>query len=274
MTNLLISLVLGVQPYVPRTKERENFRVRWKKKFHRDHPDIVDEGLNIYGLCAYDATMALAMAIEEAGTTNFGFQRANDWIWTPDKGLVKKLKSATDASSKANLASIVWPGDSISVPKGWEIPINGKRVRIGVPVKVGFTEFVEVTKDPITNETKVTGYCIDVFNAVMKGLPYPVAYDYIPFALPNGSRPGNHNDLVYQVCLGAFRKGSQLVPDVSGAILKATGCGNARIEDAWLGEGGKFPDSSNSISSSVLGIDSFWGFLIAGAISLSSHVCS
>ncbi|KAF2323738.1 hypothetical protein GH714_036774 [Hevea brasiliensis] len=69
--------VLGAQPYVPRTKELEDFRLRWKKKFHQDHPDIVDAELNIYGLWAYDAAMALAMAIEEAGTTHFGFKRAN-----------------------------------------------------------------------------------------------------------------------------------------------------------------------------------------------------
>ncbi|KAJ9179544.1 hypothetical protein P3X46_011320 [Hevea brasiliensis] len=274
MTNLLSSLdpsaidsmqgALGVQPYVARTKELEKFRVRWKKKFHQYHPDMVDAELNIYGLWAYDATMALAMAIEEAGTTNFGFQRANissnstdletlkvsengpnlaralanisfkgltgDFLfvnnklpssafeivnlngvgpkgigfWTPDKGLVKKFKSPRNASSKANLAPIIWPGDSISVPKGWEIPTNGTRLRIGVPVKKGFTEFVNVTKDPITKVTKVTGYCMDVFDAVMKELPYAVAYDYIPYAFPNGSSAGTYNDLVYQVHLGNF----------------------------------------------------------------------
>ncbi|KAF2323737.1 hypothetical protein GH714_036771 [Hevea brasiliensis] len=274
MTNLLSLLdpsaidsmqgALGVRPYVPRTKELEYFRVRWKKKFHRDHPDIVDAELNIYGLWAYDATMALAMAIEEAGTANFSIQRANvprnstdletlkffqngpnlaealsntcfrgltgDFLfinnqlqssafeivnlngvgpkgigfWTSDRGLVKKLNSATNVSSKAKLSTIIWPGDSTSVPKGWEIPTNGKRLQIGVPVKVGFREFVNVTRDPFTKVTKVTGYCIDVFDAVMKELPYPVDYDYIPFALPNGSSAGTYNDLVYQVHLGNF----------------------------------------------------------------------
>lgn len=56
---------LGVRPYVPRTTGLEYFRVRWKKKFHQDHPYIVDAELNIYGLWAYDATMALAKATEE-----------------------------------------------------------------------------------------------------------------------------------------------------------------------------------------------------------------
>ncbi|KAH0730271.1 hypothetical protein KY289_001459 [Solanum tuberosum] len=45
-----------------------------------------------------------------------------------------------------NFGSIIWPGDTTSVPNGWVIPINGKKLRIGVPVKDNFTEFVEVTR--------------------------------------------------------------------------------------------------------------------------------
>ncbi|KAK4857504.1 hypothetical protein QYF36_001703 [Acer negundo] len=39
-----------------------------------------------------------------------------------------------------------------------------------------------------TNKPTVIGYCIDVFDAVMKTLPYAVTYEYIPFGLPDGSR--------------------------------------------------------------------------------------
>lgn len=130
-----------------------------------------------------------------AGPKGIGF-------WTPEKGIVKKLKSVTNASSKAELATIIWPGDSISVPKGWEVPTSGKKLKIGEPVKYGFTEFVNVTKDPATNATKVTGCCIDVFDTVMQSLPYVVEYEYIPFASPNGLSAGTYNDLVYLVHLG------------------------------------------------------------------------
>ncbi|KDP33472.1 hypothetical protein JCGZ_07043 [Jatropha curcas] len=78
MTGLLSSLspsvidsmqgVLGVRPFIPKTKELENFRVRWKRKFLQDNPGIVDAELDIYGLWAYDAAVALAKAIEKAGT--------------------------------------------------------------------------------------------------------------------------------------------------------------------------------------------------------------
>ena len=125
-------------------------------------------------------------------------------FWTPENGLIRKLNSgntSTYSTSKKNLGPIIWPGDSSSVPKGWEIPTNGKKLRIGVPVKTGFSEFVKVTHDPSNNKTLVTGYCIDIFNAVMESLPYAVSYEFIPFAKPNGGPTGTYNDLVYQVYL-------------------------------------------------------------------------
>ena len=48
-----------------------------KWKFQQDNPDNVDADMNIYGLRAYDAATAFALAIEKAGTKNFGFQKAN-----------------------------------------------------------------------------------------------------------------------------------------------------------------------------------------------------
>ncbi|XP_058007985.1 glutamate receptor 2.2-like [Hevea brasiliensis] len=267
--------VLGVKPYVPRSKSVENFRVQWKRKFHHDHPDLVDAELNIYGLWAYDATIALAMAIERvAGTMNFGFRKGNissnstdletlgvsqigpslrqalsntrfkgltgDFLfingqlnsstfqivnvdgngdgarrvgfWVTGKGLVKRLKSATANTSKnsssnnnsTTLSTIIWPGDTAPVPKGWEIPTNGKKLRIGVPVKEGFTQFVNVTRYPGTNASKVEGYCIDLFDAVVAELPYAVTYEYVPFANPDGNSAGTYNELIHHVSLRTF----------------------------------------------------------------------
>ncbi|KAL1552585.1 glutamate receptor 2.1-like [Salvia divinorum] len=70
--------------------------------------------------------------------------------WTKESGIVKELNpksSNTDADStpKSRLGSIIWPGDTTSWPRGWVIPTNKKKLRVGVPVKAGFTEFVGVT---------------------------------------------------------------------------------------------------------------------------------
>ncbi|KAL9442813.1 hypothetical protein AB3S75_016221 [Citrus x aurantiifolia] len=267
MTNLLRTLepsvidsmqgVIGVRPYVPKTKALENFRVRWKRKFLQENPSLFDVELNNLGLLGYDATRALAVAVEKAGITSFDFDKTNvssnatdleafgisrngpkllqalsstrfkgltgDYIfvdgqlqssafeiinvnngargvgfWTPEKGLTQKLSS--NSTTKSKLKSITWPGDSTSDPKGWEVPTNEKKLRIGVPVKKGFSEFVNVTIDPKTRETtSVTGYCIDVFNAVIQDLPYAVAYDFIAYAQPDGTSSGSYDDLIYQV---------------------------------------------------------------------------
>jgi len=123
-------------------------------------------------------------------------------FWTLENGLQRDLSSVSTSkysTLKSNLRSIIWPGDSTSVPKGWEIPTNGKRLKILVPVKTSFNQFVKVTKDPSTNTSQVTGYCIDIFHAVIEKLPYAVAYDLIPFALPDGIRAGSYNDMIDQV---------------------------------------------------------------------------
>ncbi|XP_011044969.1 PREDICTED: glutamate receptor 2.3-like [Populus euphratica] len=95
--------------------------------------------------------------------------------------------------------TVIWPGDTTSVPKGWELPKNGKKLRIRVPVKDRFSEFVKVKRDPSSNTTTVTGYSVDVFNYVVKALPYALPYEYIPFAKPDGETAGTYNDLIYQV---------------------------------------------------------------------------
>ncbi|KAF8392928.1 hypothetical protein HHK36_021168 [Tetracentron sinense] len=119
-------------------------------------------------------------------------------FWTPLDGIMRKLnvnsmnKYTTSAS---NLGGIIWPGESATVPTTW------KKLRIGVPVKSGFTEFVKVTPDPITNVPIVTGYSIDVFEAVMKALPYDVPYEFIPFANSDGTSAGTYDEMIQQVYL-------------------------------------------------------------------------
>jgi ionotropic glutamate receptor len=137
--------------------------------------------------------------INAGGARTIGF-------WTPQNGLERKLGSSANAgkisSSNGNLGPIIWPEDSLSVPKGWEIPTIGKKLRIAVPVKVGFTEFVKIAKDPSTNITDVSGFSIDVFKAALEILPYALTYEFIPFAKPDGTTAGNNNDLCYQVSVG------------------------------------------------------------------------
>ncbi|GLT81647.1 hypothetical protein SLE2022_000840 [Rubroshorea leprosula] len=244
--------VLGVRHYVPKSKELENFKLRWKRKFVQDNISMMNAELDIFGLWAYDATFALAMAVEEAlGTAKFNFDTSNlesfGWVsqngpkliqalsstrfkglsgefgfvngqlespvfqifnvngngekgigfWTSKDGLVKRL----DSTSNANLGSIRWPGDSYSIPKGWEIPMNGRKLKIGVPIIKGFSELVKVTWDQKTNSTTFTGSCIDIFNDVMKVMPYPVPYKFYPIQM---EKDESYNDIIDQVFSGKY----------------------------------------------------------------------
>lgn len=254
--------VLGVRPHVPKSKEFDDFKVRWRKKFQQVYADGEGADLNIIGLWAYDIVWALAMAAEKVGDgkshfqqmepsqnltdfANLGYSQTGPKLlktmlntkfkglsgdfnldngqlqssvvqilnviengekeigfWTPTNGILRELNvssTGTNSTCKANLCPIIWPRESTTVPKGWVIPISGKKMRIGVPVKEGFTEFVKVSRDPKTNGTTVTGYCIDVFKATIDELPYAVPYEFIPFEDDDGKSAGDYNDMVYQV---------------------------------------------------------------------------
>nr|CAD1825571.1 unnamed protein product [Ananas comosus var. bracteatus] len=123
-------------------------------------------------------------------------------FWRPGQGLSKVLEGS--GRSTGELRSVIWPGDTAAAPRGWEIPAAGRRLWIGVPVKHGFGEFVKVGTDPVTGRVSVTGYCIDVFDAVIRALPYAVLYEYVPFDDKHGEGTTCYDDLVYQVYLKNF----------------------------------------------------------------------
>ncbi|KAJ8634678.1 hypothetical protein MRB53_008945 [Persea americana] len=121
-------------------------------------------------------------------------------FWTPIQGLDKKLNSSktTYSTSKADLKPIIWPGEPKYVPKGWVIPTSGKKLKIGVPKRRGFTEFVDAVLDPETKKTKAKGYSIDVFEAAIRRLPYAVEYEYFVYPGKDGET-SSYTDLVMEV---------------------------------------------------------------------------
>ncbi|KAJ4952014.1 hypothetical protein NE237_028846 [Protea cynaroides] len=240
--------VLGVKPYVPRSKELNNFTTRWKMKIRQENLNIDRMDLSIFGLWAYDSVWALAMAAErvhvfqlesqklmgsellkalmnvrfeglsgkfrivDGQLLSSAFQIVNVigkgerhiGFWTPTYGISENLYPSDKkvySASMDDLRHVIWPGESTEVPKGWVIPTSGKKLRIGVPVKDGFSEFVKIERDPHTKGLIVTGYCIDVFKVVMDSLPYGVSYEFFPFEKADGHSAGSYNDLVQQVYL-------------------------------------------------------------------------
>ncbi|XP_062228309.1 LOW QUALITY PROTEIN: glutamate receptor 2.3-like [Phragmites australis] len=133
-------------------------------------------------------------------------------FWSPRSGLSRLMNSSASPRSGLSRAGevlkpVIWPGDSTTVPKGWDFPVNAKILRIGVPVRHDFKFFVNVNTDPDTNISSVSGYSIDVFEAAVKRLPYALRYEYIPVDCAN-----SYNDLVSKVY---FKKLDAAVGDVT-----------------------------------------------------------
>jgi len=122
-------------------------------------------------------------------------------FWSPDSGLMRLLNSSTTQEQAESMVTaskilkpIIWPGDSTTVPKGWDFPVNAKILRIGVPVRHEFKFFVNVEANHNTNGSRVSGYSIDIFEAAVNKLPYALRYKYIPYDCAN-----SYDQLISQV---------------------------------------------------------------------------
>ncbi|KAL6549153.1 hypothetical protein OROHE_008998 [Orobanche hederae] len=102
------------------------------------------------------------------------------------------------SSESRKLNTVVWPGESVTTPRGWVFPNNGRQLRIGVPRRVGFREFVS----QVTGTNTSKGFCIDVFTSAASLLPYAVPYQFVPYG--NGRENPDYNELVKLITTGFF----------------------------------------------------------------------
>ncbi|KAL9327206.1 hypothetical protein ACSQ67_007851 [Phaseolus vulgaris] len=94
-------------------------------------------------------------------------------------------------NSSDGLYGVIWPDQTV-------FSSNGRTLRIGVPLRVSYREFVS----RIEGTEMFGGYCIDVFTAALNLLPYPVPYKFIPFGDAK-TNPLN-SDLLHMITIGAF----------------------------------------------------------------------
>ncbi|XP_058098633.1 glutamate receptor 3.1-like [Magnolia sinica] len=129
-----------------------------------------------------------------AGT---GYRRIGYWCnysglsVMPPETLYEKPPNRSSANQQ--LLNVIWPGETTKIPRGWVFPNNGKELRIGIPKRVSYREFV--SQVPGTDIVK--GFCIDVFTAAINLLPYAVPYRFIPFG--NGQENPDFSELVRQI---------------------------------------------------------------------------
>ncbi|KAI4327858.1 hypothetical protein L6164_020270 [Bauhinia variegata] len=105
-------------------------------------------------------------------------------------------KPANHSFANPKLLEVIWPGDTTQKPRGWVFPNNGRHLRIGVPKRDSYLEFV--SQVPGTDQFK--GFCIDVFVSAVNLLPYAVPYKFVL----SGDGDNIPGELVSQVTAGVF----------------------------------------------------------------------
>ncbi|CAL5092211.1 unnamed protein product [Urochloa decumbens] len=155
-------------------------------------------------------SMALAdPAYEILNVGGTGVRRVGYWSNTTRRLSVRmppisrQLQNATGQTQQQQeqeLYSVIWPGDTTSPPRGWVFPNNGRPLRIGVPYRTTYTQFV--SRDPSGGPDGVSGYCVDVFKAAVALLPYPVPVSFVLFG--DGVKNPSYGELVQRVADGHF----------------------------------------------------------------------
>ncbi|KAK2988214.1 hypothetical protein RJ640_020696 [Escallonia rubra] len=159
--------------------------------------------VGLTGPIKFDSDRSLVLpAYDVINVIGTGIRRVGYWSnysglsTLPPEALYSKPPNRSSANQQ--LYSVVWPGETVIKPRGWVFPNNGKLLRIAVPNRVSYREFVSQVRG--TNNFK--GFCIDVFTAAVNLLPYAVPYEFIPYG--DGRENPSYKELVTLVSTGFF----------------------------------------------------------------------
>ncbi|KAJ7953238.1 Glutamate receptor [Quillaja saponaria] len=114
----------------------------------------------------------------------------------PPETLYKKPPNRSSENQK--LGPVIWPGETTQKPRGWVFPNNGRHLKIGVPKRVSYQEFVS----EVQGTDMFNGYCIDVFTSALNLLQYAVPFKLIPFG--DGHENPSDTELVRLITTGVF----------------------------------------------------------------------
>nr|KJB58505.1 hypothetical protein B456_009G212500 [Gossypium raimondii] len=195
------------------------FRTRFidsSKSFRRYAEEEEFSNPSIYALRAYDAAWTIAEAMDKSPANATSKELFKQMLSSNFEGLSGRIRFRNTTLLKhlptfqvinvvgenttfgnmtmKELGPIYWPGGLQTVPKGWtsfEFD-EDKPLKIGVPARGAFNLFVKVSYDQGINGSYVTGFSVEVFEAVVKRLPYRLPYVLVPFY-------GSYDDMVEQV---------------------------------------------------------------------------
>ena len=125
--------------------------------------------------------------------------------WSNHSGLsvvspeILHTQNPNQSIANQHLDSVVWPGGTTIKPRGWVFRNDGRELRIGVPNRVSYKNFVS----RLNGTNVVQGFCIDVFLAAVKLLPYPIPFRFFLFG--DGHKNPSYTELVNMVASGVSK---------------------------------------------------------------------
>lgn len=148
---------------------------------------------------------ALRPAFEIINVIDSGIGYKQIGYWSKYSGLsvvspeILYTKEPNRSVASQHLDTVVWPGGTTIRPRGWVFHDNGRELQIGVPNRVSYKNFVS----QVNGTNLVQGYCIDVFLAAIKLLPYEVPYRFVLFG--DGRKNPSYTELVNKIALGVSK---------------------------------------------------------------------
>lgn len=114
-------------------------------------------------------------------------------FWSNSSGLHTGQEAHDHVKSSKGLYGVIWPGQTTVTPRGWVFANDGRHLKIGVPLRISYSEFVS----RMEGSEMFGGYCIDVFKAAVDLLPYPVPYKFVPFG--DGKSNPLNSELLHKI---------------------------------------------------------------------------
>nr|POE69762.1 glutamate receptor 2.2 [Quercus suber] len=203
------------------TSEYHDFHAQFRKIFRTEYPEEDNSDPGFYALRAYDSIRIVIQAIEImtnnrsspktlldgmllsnfsgfSGKIHFKGGQLSDTsilsivhvlgkrykeieFWTPDLGF-----SMIPSIGKPNtlVAPVILQRNLQESPKGWEMPTDAKPLKVGVPGRASFGNFVKVDYGVKPNENNYSGFCIQIFLKARELLGYPLLINWRPVIAP------------------------------------------------------------------------------------------
>ncbi|CAI9286505.1 unnamed protein product [Lactuca saligna] len=202
--------MIGVKSYFPEnTPEFRDFSKRFRRKFSSDYPEEEEDEPGIFAVQGYNAVKLF----EEISPENFDHKILppqsiveivkvvgkgyHSVYWTEGSGFSETMDDdingvTTYTNSMDSVGQALWPMQPWYANKRRRnLAENPEiRMRVGVPGRSLFKQFVNVEYNPKNNETVISGFVIAVFDEIMREMKLP--YDYFPFY-------GSYDELMRQI---------------------------------------------------------------------------